>query len=209
MVHVRKVNGEEEIFGNQGALFMNAMTWFDHTTGSVWSQVWGRSIDGPLKGTELELLPSQTIPWGSWKAEHPETLLMINGSGKMRFTGERFFPGYVIGVALDGDAKAYPYEAAAQARVINDSLGEIPLVVVVNPETQAVSVFVRNVDGRDLTLRWADGLLEDEETGSQWDPARGVSFTGPLQGKSLRPIPYTPAFPDSWRDFYPQSEFFE
>ena len=48
MVHVRTVNGTAEIFGNQGALFMNAMTWWDHTTGSVWSQVWGRAIEGPL-----------------------------------------------------------------------------------------------------------------------------------------------------------------
>lgn len=209
MVHVRKVNGETEVFGNQGALFMNAMTWFDHTTGSVWSQVWGRAIDGPLKGAALELLPSQTIPWGSWKAEHPDTLLMVNGLNGLRFTGERFFPGYVIGVTLDDDAKAYPYEAAAQARVINDSLGKVPLVVVVNPETQAVSVFVRNVDGRDLTLRWADGLLVDEGTGSQWDPTRGVAIRGSFQGESLRPIPYTPAFPDAWQDFYPQSEVFE
>ncbi len=209
MVHVRKVNGETEVFGNQGALFMNAMTWFDHTTGSVWSQVWGRAIDGPLKGAELELLPSQTIPWGSWKAEHPETLLMTSGLGGLRFTGERFFPGYVIGVTLDDDAKAYPYALAAEARVINDSLGQVPLAVVVNPDTQAVAIFVRNVNGQNLTLRWAGGLLVDDETGSEWDPALGVSFTGPLQGESLRPIPYVPAFPDAWRDFYPQSEFYE
>ena len=34
MVHRREVNGEVLIFGNQGALWGNAMTWFDHDTGT-------------------------------------------------------------------------------------------------------------------------------------------------------------------------------
>jgi len=209
MVHVRKVNGETEVFGNQGALFMNAMTWWDHTTNSVWSQVWGRAIDGPLKGAELELLPSQTIPWGSWKAQHPDTLIMTYGARRLRFVGERFFPGYVIGVTLGDEAKAFPYEAAAQARVINDSLDQVPLSVVVNPDTQAVAVFVRRARDQDLTLRWVGDHLVDDETGSAWDPVLGLAYDGPLQGETLRPIPYVPAFPSAWADFYPQSEFYE
>ena len=60
MVHVRTVDGKDEIFGNQGALFMNAMTWWDHTTGSVWSQAWGRSSKGPPKRTERGLRPGLT-----------------------------------------------------------------------------------------------------------------------------------------------------
>ena len=42
LVHRREVNGETLTFGVQGALFMNAMTWWDHTTGSIWSQPLGR-----------------------------------------------------------------------------------------------------------------------------------------------------------------------
>jgi hypothetical protein len=54
------------VFGNQGGLFMNAMTWWDHESESVWSQPWGRAIAGPLKGIELELLPSELVPWETW-----------------------------------------------------------------------------------------------------------------------------------------------
>jgi len=209
MVHVRTVNGETEIFGNQGALFMNAMTWWDTTTESVWSQVWGRAIEGPLKGTELELLPSQTIPWGSWKAQYPDTLFMTNGAGRMKFVGERFFPGYVIGVALGDNAIAFPYELAAQAGVINDNLGEVPVAAVVNRDTQAVGVFARAINEQTLTLHWDDENLRDEETGSTWDPTLGIAIAGTLKGEALRPIPYVPAFPSAWADFYPQSEFYE
>jgi hypothetical protein len=62
------------------------MTWYDHETNSNWSQPWGRAISGQLKGTVLFLLPSQLTTWGSWKAEHPETLAMINDVGN----GTRF-----------------------------------------------------------------------------------------------------------------------
>ncbi len=53
---------------------MRAMTWWDHDTNSIWSQPWGRAIRGELKGIELFLLPSELTTWGSWKAEHPDTL---------------------------------------------------------------------------------------------------------------------------------------
>lgn len=209
MVHVRTVNGKTEVFGNQGALFMNAMTWWDHTTNSVWSQVWGRAIEGPLKGTELELLPAQTVPWGTWKAQYPDTLLMTNGLGGFRFRGETFQPNYVIGVELQGAARAYPYQKAADERVINDSLNGRPLVVVVNPETKAVAVFLRQVDERILTFVWENEQLVDRETGSVWDPVRGLALRGPQQGQALRALPYVPAFPSAWRDFYPQTTFYE
>ncbi len=59
MVHRREVNGETLVFGVHGALWGNAMTWWDHSTGSIWSQPLGEAIAGPLKGETVELLPSQ------------------------------------------------------------------------------------------------------------------------------------------------------
>jgi hypothetical protein len=136
MVHVRTVDGEPEIFGNQGALFMNAMTWWDHSTESVWSQVWGRAIEGPLTGTELTLLPSQVLPWGAWREQYPESLLLSTGSPRFSPSTERAIDYYVIDVTLDDTTKAYPYEAAAQAGVINDQVGNVPIAVVVNTQTR-------------------------------------------------------------------------
>ena len=75
-MHDRRVSGEALVFGNQGGLFMNAMTWWDHASGSVWSQPWGRAIAGPLKGVELELLPSELVPWKTWRETHPNTLAL-------------------------------------------------------------------------------------------------------------------------------------
>jgi hypothetical protein len=30
-----------------------------------------------------------------------------------------------------------------------------------------------------------------------------------LKGQALRGVPYIPAFPDAWRDFYPDSQWYE
>ena len=197
------------LFGNQGALFMNAMTWWDHKTESVWSQVWGRAIEGPLKGTELELLTSSTVPWGTWKAQHPNTLLMTNSLGGFRFGRRaRFQPDYVIGIQFGEFAKAYPYPIAAREQVINDEIGGRPVLVYVDPETHAVSTFFRLAGEQTLSFTARDGQLIDEETGSVWDPVRGLAVSGPLRGTALRSAPYVPAYHSAWRDFYPESEFY-
>ena len=57
LVHRREVNGETLVFGVQGALWMNAMTWWDHATGSIWSQPLGEAIAGPLRGETVQLVP--------------------------------------------------------------------------------------------------------------------------------------------------------
>lgn len=197
------------LFGNQGALFMNAMTWWDHETESVWSQVWGRAIEGPLKGTELELLTSSTVPWGTWKVQHPNTLLMTNSLGGFRFGRRaRFQPDYVIGIQFGGFAKAYPYPVAAREQVINDGIGGRPVLVYVDPETHAVSTFFRLAGEQTLSFALKEGQLVDQETGSVWDAVRGLAISGPLRGTVLRSAPYVPAYHSAWRDFYPESEFY-
>ena len=42
---------------------MRAMTWWDQETRSIWSQPWGKAIEGPLKGTLLEMVPAGMMPW--------------------------------------------------------------------------------------------------------------------------------------------------
>ncbi|KAA3656338.1 MAG: DUF3179 domain-containing protein [Chloroflexi bacterium] len=57
-MHDRRIDGKTAVFGNAGALFQNAMTWYDHDTSSIWSQPWGRAIQGEQKGVELRLAPA-------------------------------------------------------------------------------------------------------------------------------------------------------
>jgi hypothetical protein len=212
-VHDRTVDGKVKVFGNQGALFMNAMTWWDHETESVWSQPWGRAIVGPLQGTELELLPSELVPWGTWREAHPETLALSRQALSVypgsSFGRARFHTYYVIGVTLGKDATAFPYQLAAETQIINDSVGTNPVVVHVDPAKSQVHVYLRQVTGRQLTFVLQDGTVRDEETGSTWEMSNGLAIDGPLQGQALRTVPYVPAYPSAWEDFYPESRWYE
>ena len=60
-----------------------------------------------------------------------------------------------------------------------------------------------------LTFRAEGGTLVDEETGSTWDPARGLAQSGPLQSESLQPIPSLSSYDWAWANFYPDSEFYK
>lgn len=210
MVHDRRVNGETFIFGNQGGLFMNAMTWWDHKTGSVWSQVWGQAIAGPLKGTTLNLIPASITPWETWKGEHPHTLALTNDKGGLFSRQEKPRDGWVVGLALDKYSKAYYYSALAQERVVNDFIGPYPVVLYANPDTRNVQVYLRQVDDEVLTFELAasgEGLV-DSQTGSMWDVSRGLAGEGEFQGRALLRLPYLSSFDWAWLDFHPDSEFY-
>jgi len=205
-VHDRRIDGETVTFGNAGALFMRAMTWYDHKTQSIWSQPWGRAIIGPLKGVQLFLIPSQVTTWGSWKQEHPETLAMINDVDRVGLRRQGFSENFVIGLILAEQSKAYYFRDAAAQGVINDRLGDFPIVVWAAGDI--FHAYIRQVGERTLTFRAEGEALVDEETGSTWDVARGLAVDGPLKGEVLQSVPGSTAYDWAWRDFYPDSEFY-
>jgi hypothetical protein len=184
------------------------MTWWDHKTQSIWSQPWGRAIGGVLEGTELALLPSQVTLWANWKAQYPDTLVMTNDTSRLRFGRQGFSPDFVIGLVLGETARAYAYAGVAQAGVLNDHLGPIPVVVWAGAAD--FRAYVRSVAGRTLTFRaGGQGRMVDEQTGSVWDISRGLAVEGELAGEGLQPVPSMTAYDWAWLDFYPESDIYE
>ena len=188
---------------------MNAMTWWDHETSSIWSQPWGLAIDGSLKGTRLEVIPASVLPWVTWLSEHPETLLLQTAGRGFAVPRERFRESYVIGVALGEHAKAYPFRPASKAGIINDQIGPFPVVVLADAETKAVHVYLRRADDWELDFSLVDGQLVDRQTASTWDIATGIAVEGPLRGELLKQLPYNTSYDWAWEDFYPHSEFYK
>ena len=78
-----------------------------------------------------------------------------------------------------------------------------------NEETRALSIFVRQLsDGTRLTFSMVGEQIVDDQTGSVWNPVRGVATDGELRGEGLREIPYISSFDWAWHDFYPQTDFY-
>jgi len=201
MVHRREVNGEPVVFGVHGALWGNAMTWWDHDTGSVWSQPLGEAIAGPRKGETVELLPMTFTTWDAWRNAHPETLALDAPGRRSGFD----LDGFYLVVDFSSEATAYPFENVQGEGVINDVVAGVEIAVLVDPaDDQRWSVFSRRIDDSVVTLSFDNGVLTDAETGSTWDPVRGFALTGPLEGAFLDKLPALTSFPGDYDTFWPE-----
>ena len=206
MVHRRELNGRELVFGNQGALWGNAMTWWDHDTGTVWSQPLGEAIIGPRKGATLELMASNLTLWGTWRADHPETLALDAPGRRSGF----LLSGMTIVVDFGEEVGVYPVAGLWRDGPANDVIAGVPIAVVTDPATQdRWNVFARFVGDQTLTLTVSGDHLVDVETGTRWDPANGRALEGPLAGEALGVMPGFTAFERDTRTFWPDAKVWD
>lgn len=204
MVHRRELEGEAIVFGNQGALWGNAMTWFDHDTGTVWSQPLGQAIVGERKGQTLDLVASQLTSWETWKQDHPHTVALDAPAGPDRF--DLSFLSIVVD--FTEQAGVYPVAALINWGPANDVVAGVPIAVVVDPaRNDRWKVFHRRVGNQLLTLSISGGQLVDKETGTIWDPGTGVARDGPLAGEILDSLPGFTAQESDARTFWPNARY--
>jgi len=201
MVHRRSIENREIVFGNQGALWGNAMTWFDYETGSIWSQPLGEAILGPAKGTKLELLPSTLTQWGEWKRLHPDTEALDSPGGATRFALTQMS----IVLSFRDDSAAYPMRDLTE--VVNDEVDGVPVAIVVEPDrSESWTVFSRTLDdGVIVTLAFSDdGNLIDTISGTTFHISRGTGIEGPLADQILDQLPAFTSFTKDYFTFYPE-----
>jgi Protein of unknown function (DUF3179) len=177
------------------------MTWFDHDTGTVWSQPLGQAIVGPLKGATLDVLPSTLTEWGDWKGLHPDTLALDAPGGSTTVSLERMS----IVVAFAQDSAAYPFKDLAD--VVNDVVNDVPIAVVVDPNSvESWTVFSRVLNnGTVVELALTEsGTLVDVLTGTTFHIARGTGISGPLSDQVLDLLPAFTSFTKDYFTFYPE-----
>jgi hypothetical protein len=118
---------------------------------------------GDLAATDLklDLLPVVLTTWADWQAQHPDTVVLDIKTGFNRpyvpgapygdyfSASETMFPVWqrsgrlptkarIYALHLDGVPKAYPVEALAQEQVVNDTIGQSPVVLVARRGTVSV-----------------------------------------------------------------------
>ncbi|MCB0005034.1 MAG: DUF3179 domain-containing protein [Anaerolineales bacterium] len=142
-------------FGSSGFLYRSNKLMYDRQTRTLWNQLTGEPVLGPLAGTgvKLELLPVVLTSWAAWQAQHPETLVLDINTGFDRpyevgaaygayfASNGTMFPVWqrsdlletkaqVYALIIDGTAKAYPLELLTAEEVVNDTLAGQELVLV-------------------------------------------------------------------------------
>lgn len=201
-------------------LWRDSLVMYDRATRSLWSQVNGKAIAGPMKGQSLEEIPSEQTTWSDWKRRHPDTLVLV----KPRLSGspyERYFsdprrigvrgsknpdsrlPGkeLVLGLESEGRHAAVPLEVLRRRPILAAQALERPLVIT------RTAAYDRRVGTRTLTFEALDGgRLRDRETGSSWSIETGTAVEGPLQGSQLTRISSKTVYWAIWARFHPESE---
>ena len=205
----------------------------DEETGSWWQQVSGEAIFGALRGRRLKSVFHEELSFDLWRRERPEGRILRPGADPVwkKFsedweTSTAKLPvvtpakpdsplpprELVIGVTVNGTAKAYPFAAIEKQSPIIDVVGAVPLVLVLGDDRRSVRAFDRRVDGRRLELVVKTDVsplrLVDLETGSEWDFA-GEAVSGPLAGKRLAPIFVLKDYWFDWLTYNPETRLHE
>lgn len=205
MVHRRQVGEETLVFGVHGALWGNAMTWWDHDTGSIWSQPTGEAIAGPRKGQTIPLLASEFTKWGSWLADNPDTLALDAPGFPSGFDLGEFH----IVVDFTTEARSYPVNDLRTVNVVNDVVAGVPIAVVIDPaDPQSWAIFSRQLGDGIVELEVDGNELRDTVTGTTFDPVRGLPLDGPIT-ENLDILPGLTSFPGDVETFWPDAEVWQ
>ncbi len=101
----------------------------------------------------------------------------------------------VIGVVMNGVAKAYPLRIMMWHEIVNDTLAGVPITVTYCPLCNSAIVFDRRVAGQVLDfgttgkLRHSDLVMYDRQTETWWQQFLGEAIVGSLTGTELKTIP--------------------
>ena len=171
MVYSRIVNDQVLTFGISGRLYKSNVLLYDHQTESLWSQLKAQAISGDLVRQQLQPIASVRMGWKKWKQEHPQTTVLSNQTGYNRDYAIDPYKGYyqigslmfpvgkvrldlsakdrVLGIAIDGVAKAYPLERLQKNHgILTDQVGQTQVFIEVSPEGDVVAV--RNASNEEI-----------------------------------------------------------
>ncbi len=120
----------------------------------------------------------------------------------------------VIGVAVDGAAKAFPIQIIGYHHQVRDTIGHTPAIITYCTVCRTGRVFSPVVNGHPETFRLVgmdhfNAMFEDATTKSWWQQATGVAIAGPLKGQALAEIPSRQLSLAAWLRMYPHSTVLE
>ena len=197
-------------------------TWPSTRTGLVGLTLLGLAVTG-----YLALAPGVMANPSSWRFEWPHTDFtktsidfdeILSGGppkdGIPSIDNPKFVPVSemadlgprepVIGLVINGDARAYPLRILTWHEICNDVVGGVPVLVTYCPLCNSAIVYDRRVDGVATEfgvsgkLRNSDMVMYDRNTESWWQQFLGVGIVGEQTGKELRMLP---SRLESWERF--------
>lgn len=191
-------------------------------------------------GIKLKVLPILLTTWGDWLATHPDTTVLDIDTGLyparlyvpewdpqsiyygLRQRSGTAFPVWqksdrlpdkseVLGLIVNGEARAYPMEILRRQPIVNDSLGGRDLVVITPGKGAGSRAYQR--DGQEFaTIRLAGDGAENtivvDQGGTEWQVGEDalVGVNDPSQ--RLARLPSHVAYWFGWYAFHTSTDVY-
>jgi len=202
----RRVGDRILDFGTSGALLKSSLVMYDRQTESLWSHYTGQAVVGHLTGTELDLIPVQTVSFAAFLASHPEGHVLSLDTGHFRRYGQNPYQFYdsssrpflfsgpfddrleplarVLALRAEEQGAVVPNDVLVERRVVPFTFAGRELVALFEPGTASALDSSNIAEGRDVGatgvfVRSVDGrLLELSAAGGGGfvDAASGVVY---------------------------------
>jgi uncharacterized protein DUF3179 len=117
----------------------------------------------------------------------------------------------VIGLVIEGEARAYPCWILDNHHLANDTIAGLPVVISLCEMCSSAVAFDARIDQRRLIFqtRYAfmgTNAFEDRQTQSLWSPYFGRAITGPLRDRTLKLLPAQQMHWAAWRARQPETQ---
>ena len=170
MVFARNIEGKQYTFGVSGLLYQSDVLMYDRETESLWSQLAMKAVSGTQVGKQLDWLNSEHLDWKTWQQKYPRGEVLSIDTGYQRnykaeayasyfASDETMFPvthsrkelakkEWVIGVIINGQAKAYPIKVFADDKRIKDNISGEKITISYNADQHFPKII--NKKGEDV-----------------------------------------------------------
>jgi hypothetical protein len=223
------INGARQNFRLVGARHYNAII-EDEGTKTWWYQATGNAAVGELKGSRLQELPYEQSTLGAWLNKHPGSLILqpdkhylsdytdlknydrlqaVDKDSTLKNKDTLIRKSWVLGVIINGQAKAYDWRRLFKRQVLNDQVNHVPLLLCIESDSLTYHAFNSSVNGQILHFKQnATGQLTDQETASIWN-WDGLATSGAMKGDQLGKISGYQEYWHSWKHFHPGTLFWK
>ena len=229
-MYASKIDQTHYTFEASGSLWQDALVLRDRQTGSLWSQISGECISGPMEGTTLVQYPAHYSNFAQFKKEYPNgRLLKKEAKGQDGSYYDEYFANKtklgifgrigsftrleakekIFGIRLDNSEVAVTEEFMAKNgyRLIETANG----IILIYYDSNSITVNAFN-----LPSSWSDSIDKihvgensisfGNETRS-WSLSTGHVISG--EGNSLSPVAVITAFWFAWVSFFPETELID
>jgi hypothetical protein len=194
---------------------------YDRETFTLWGNLTGEPVVGKMAASDarLKLIPMTLTTWSEWRKSHPETkVLRLDDSFGAKFN-YRYEPGWadrarsgvdfpvwqkskllpdkeeVYALRIGSKTKAYSMKTLLKKNIWNDAIGDTPVVLIVDRDSESVRVYHRK------QFTFAENLKDN--TGQQWMLREDALEAG---NERLSRIPGHVSLWFAWFGFFPQTE---